>query len=87
MDACGELSAVAPASSSESTGAKIPIIRKEAIRWDPMIKPRTGRTPERFVACDMLLDKLTHRPDKKDLKCNETSSCRRGRAPKTAAVN
>jgi hypothetical protein len=33
----------------------------------------------RFVASDLLLDKLTHRPDNKDLKGNETSGCRRGR--------
>jgi hypothetical protein len=72
------LIAVAPASSSGSAGARNPMIRKEAIRWDPMIKPRIGSTPERLVSCEMLLDKLTHRPDNKDLKGNETSSCRRG---------
>jgi hypothetical protein len=74
-----ELIAVAPASSSGSTGANIPMIRKEAIRWDPMIKPRTDFKPERLVECDMLLDKLTHRPDNKDLECNETTRCRRSR--------
>ena len=55
------------------------MIRKEAIRWDPMIKPKTGSAPERLVSREMLLDKLTHRPHNKDLECNETSSCRRGR--------
>ena len=45
----------------------------------PMINPRMGRTNERLVGGEMLLDILTHYPDDKDLKCNETSRRRRCR--------